>query len=430
MDWSGHLASRSVSDVLGAVEVPAGALYGAHTARALRNSLPGGPRLSDFPELITALAAVKVAAARANRAVGVLDGDVAAAIEAAGREVLAGRHHDQFVLPVVQGGGGTSTHMNTNEVLAALAARIGGAPVHPNDHVNRGQSTNDVMPTVIGIAAHRTATRAVAALRHLAGALDAKANEYDGQYHLGRTCLQDAVPIPITAVHRGQVFSVRRAADDLEEQAARLLAVPLGGTAVGTGLGAAEGFAERALAELAELTGLPVRAAADRSYALASLEPLAAVVDAASRAGRAIARIATDLRLLASGPQGAIGEVELPSVQAGSSQMPGKINPVIPELVMQTAFQLAGASATAHLAVSAGELEVSAMAPVVTLDLLAGLGRLEQACRIFADRCITGLRWRLDTVAAHLAGSLADATTAATTDGYDATARAVYARRS
>jgi aspartate ammonia-lyase len=430
MDWSGHLASRSVSDVLGDVEVPAGALYGAHTARALRNSPPGGPRLSDFPELITALAAVKVAAARANRAVGVLDRDVAEAIEAAGREVLAGRHHGQFVLPVVQGGGGTSTHMNANEVLAARATQIGGIRVHPNDHVNRGQSTNDVMPTAIGIAGHRTAVGAVAALRYVARAIDAKASEYDGQDHLGRTCLQDAVPIPIPAVHRGQAFSVRRAADDLEELATRLLAVPLGGTAVGTGLGAADGFAERALAELAVITEMPVRAAPDRSYALASLEPLAAVVDGASRAGRAIARIATDLRLLASGPRGAIGEVELPSVQAGSSQMPGKINPVIPELVMQTAFQLAGASATAHLAVSAGELEVSAMAPVVTLDLLAGLGRLEQASRIFADRCITGLRWRLDTVAAHLAGSLADATTAAATDGYDATARAVYARRS
>lgn len=429
MDWSGHLASRSISDVLGDVEVPAGVLYGAHTARALRNALPGGPRLSDVPELITALAAVKVAAARANRAAGVLDDEIAEAIEAAGHEVLADRHHDQFVLPVVQGGGGTSTHMNANEVLAARATQLLGRPVHPNDHVNRGQSTNDVMPTAIGIAGHRVAARAVAALRLLAAAIDAKAGEYDGRDHLGRTCLQDAVPIPITAVHRGQAFSVRRAADDLEEQAARLLAVPLGGTAVGTGLGAADGFAERALAELGALTGLPVRASADPSYALASLEPLAAVVDAASRAGRAIARIATDLRLLASGPHGAIGEVELPSVQAGSSQMPGKINPVIPELVMQTAFQLAGASATAHLAVAAGELEVSAMAPVVTLDLLTGLERLAQASRIFADRCITGLRWRLDTVAANLAGSLADATTAAATDGYDATARAVYARR-
>ncbi|MYS84613.1 lyase family protein [Embleya scabrispora] len=423
-------------DSLGEVVVPEGVLYGPHTARALRNFAVPGPRLCDHPEFVHALVTVKIAAARANAALGTLDPAIADAITEAGAEVLAGRHLRHFVLPVVQGGGGTSTNMNVNEVLARRATEIlrgrgnghESLEIHPNDHVNRGQSTNDVMPTAIGIAVYRAAGRAVDGLRHLCDVLNAKADEYTGLVHLGRTCLQDAVPIPVSAVHRAQAHAIAEASTDLADVAERLLAVPLGGTAVGTGIGAADGFGAHAVRILAEATDLPVRPAKDPHHALASLEPLAHVTEAMSRSGRTIARVATDLRLLASGPHGGIAEVLLPGVQSGSSIMPGKVNPVIPELVMQTAFQLAGAATTAHLAVSAGELEVSPMAPVVTLGLLTGLPALAETARIFADRCVAGLCWDREAVARHLRGSLAPAVNSATTEGYEAAARAAYAR--
>ncbi|MEU4230001.1 lyase family protein [Nonomuraea sp. NPDC026600] len=423
-------AAIPMRDSLGEVLVPADALYGAHTARAAENFAIPGPRLCDHPELVHAVVHVKIAAARANAELGVVDQAIADAIVAAGVEVLAGRHDRHFVLPILQGGGGTSTHMNVNEVLARRASQIlQNAEIHPNDHVNRGQSTNDVMPTAIGIAIHPAAMDAVDALNRLREVLLAKAHEYDTLQHLGRTCLQDAVPLPVSAVHRSQAYGVGQAVENLVLTAERLLAVPLGGTAVGTGLGAEDGFADLAVRNLAAALGKPVRRAEDPYYGLASLESLAAVTEAMSRAGRVVARIATDLRLLASGPDGGIGEVILPSMQAGSSIMPGKINPVIPELAMQTAFQLAGAATTAHLAVSAGELEVSAMAPVVTLNLLTGLPALSAATRIFADRCVAGLSWNETAVARNLHGSLAPAVTSATTNGYEAAARDAYAHR-
>ncbi|MEV0286427.1 MULTISPECIES: lyase family protein [unclassified Kribbella] len=416
MNWSDHLANPSSNGR----EI----LYGAQTAQALANFPLAGPRLADRPELVNAVVAVKIAAAWANSALGELDEERARAIVTAGEEVLDGKHRDQFVLPVVQGGGGTSTNMNVNEVLAARASALCRRNVHPNDHVNRGQSTNDVMPTAIAIAVIPLVNQALVGLRHVAESLQKKAIEYDALVHLGRTCLQDAVPIPVADFHRGQAASIDPAADALAAAADPLYAVPLGGTAVGTGLGAAPGFAERALEELAAITDLPLTSSPSPSYALASLEPLTAVTEAASRAGRVLARIARDLRLLASGPVGGIGEIELPAVQAGSSIMPGKVNPVIPELVMQVSFLLNGATTAARGATEVGELEVSAMAPVVTLGLLDGLTNLHRVAEVFADRCINGLRWREDAVNRNLAGSLEPAVRTATTTGYDTAARA------
>ncbi|MEV5967403.1 lyase family protein [Kribbella sp. NPDC051952] len=416
MNWSDHLANLNGGEIL----------YGAQTAQALANFPLAGPRLSERPELVKAVVAVKIAAARANVALGELDEDRGRAIIAAGEEILAGRHLSQFVLPVVQGGGGTSTNMNVNEVLATRAAQLAGLVVHPNDHVNRGQSTNDVMPTAIAIAVIPMIDQALVSLRKVAESLENKAFEYDDLKHLGRTCLQDAVPIPVADVHRGQAASIAPALDALAAAGDALYAVPLGGTAVGTGLGAAPGFAAAALTELQETTGLPLTAAPSPSYALASLEPLTAVTEAASRAGRVLARIARDFRLLASGPVGGIGEIELPAMQAGSSIMPGKINPVIPELVMQVSFLLNGATSAARGATEVGELEVSAMAPVVTLGLMDGLTNLRRVSEVFAERCIAGLRWREDTVARNLAGSLEPAVLTATTDGYESAARGVH----
>jgi aspartate ammonia-lyase len=443
MNWSGHLVNPAFDDpALSAAEAvrggaegvgggtegatggAEGVLYGEQTAQALENFPLLGPRLCDRPELVRAVVAVKIAAAHANLRLKELDEPRARAIVEAGQEVLAGQHLDQFVLPVVQGGGGTSTNMNVNEVLAARAAQlVKGSPIHPNDHVNRGQSTNDVMPTAISVAVVPLVRTTVAALRTTADALENKATQYAGLLHLGRTCLQDAVPMPVADLHRSQAMSIYSAANELETTGENLLAVPLGGTAVGTGLGAAPGFAEHALKELATLTGLNLTASPSPAYALASLEPLTAVTDAMNRCGRVLARIATDLRLLSSGPTGGIGEIELPAVQAGSSIMPGKVNPVIPELVMQTSFLLAGAAAAAHSATQAGELEVSPMAPVVTLGLLDGLENLRRASTVFTTKCITGLRWREDVAKRNLEGSLEHAVRTATEVGYDLAAQ-------
>ncbi|OEV12892.1 hypothetical protein AN218_06560 [Streptomyces nanshensis] len=406
-------------------------MYGGQTRRALANFDFRGPRLHDHPDLIRALALVKIAAARANRRLGSLAPEVADAVIAAAREVQQGSHDGQFPLPVLQGGGGTSTNMNVNEVVARRATQLlrgrgSESAVHPNNHVNRGQSTNDVMPTAIALAVHSASTRTVESLDRLADACRAKAGEYPETERLGRTCLQDAVALPVASLHRSHAYGIGQAADELRTTVRALLKVPLGATAVGTGLGAAPGFSAAAVAELAEVSGCPVEAAEDPYWALASLEPFVAVSEAVDRCARSAARIATDLRLLASGPVGGIGEIELPAVQAGSSIMPGKVNPVIPELMMQMSFQIAGEAASARAAAAVGELEVSAMAPVVTLGLLGGLERLDSGARIFADRCIAGLRWNADAVRANLAGSLTQAVVAAGSEGYDAIARRAH----
>ena len=422
-------SSRVERDLLGERTLPPDALYGIQTARAVENFAVGGERLSAQPRLLVALAQIKAAAALANVELGVVADDVGAAIVRAAREIVAGGLRDQFPLELVQGGGGTSTNMNMNEVLANRAAQLLGAGpgrydvAHPNDHVNRSQSTNDVMPTAMGIAVHRAAGGAIAALGRLAAQLAERADAHEGLDHLGRTCLQDAVPLPVSAVHRAQAHAVARAMGDLELAAGRLLSVPLGATAVGTGLGAADGFAALAIRHLRAETGLPIRAADDPYDGLASLEPFAAVGDAMARAARATARVAADLRLLASGPVGGIGELALPAVQAGSSIMPGKVNPVIPELVLQVHFQLAGAAHTVALAAAAGELEVTPMGPVVTAELLAGLARLAAVADLFADRCVAGLVWRRDRVEANLRGSLRAAVEDAAEHGYDHAAR-------
>jgi aspartate ammonia-lyase len=422
-------AVRVERDSLGEHAVPAGALYGVHTVRAQANFEAGGERLADEPALLTALARVKAGAALANMELDLLPAPAGNAIVRAAREVAAGRFHEHFPLAVVQGGGGTSTNMNVNEVLANRANELLGARrgtyaiVHPNDHVNRCQSTNDVLPTAMGIAVAAVAGDALVALAHLRERIAAKAAEYEDLDHLGRTCLQDAVPIPVSAVHGAQAHALARAMDDLRLASDRLLAVPLGATAVGTGLGAVDGFRELAIGHLRVETGQDVRAAEDPRDGLASLEPFAAVADAMARAGRVLARIAADLRLLASGPVGGIGELALPAVQAGSSIMPGKVNPVLPELVMQTSYQLAGGAHVVQLAAGAGELEVTPMGPVVTAELLRGLRRLGRVAVLFADRCIDGLAWRRDAVAANLRGSLAEAVDAAGAMGYDAFTR-------
>ncbi|MBB5081552.1 lyase family protein [Nonomuraea endophytica] len=465
--------NRVEHDLLGEIRLSSNDLFGIHTARASENFRLGGESLRQFPALLTALAQVKSAAAWANVKLGVLPEEIGNAIMGAAAEVAAGDLHEHFPLDVVQGGGGTSTNMNMNEVLATRAAELlattpetspnghaprtdlddhitgdpGGQSAHmdprgqttlsashgqstrvvrdghvtrvdPHDHVNRSQSTNDVMPTALNIAVLTTAQATVRSLRVVAESLRRQAARYRSLERLGRTCLQDAVPVPAGLVHDGQASAVLSAARLLESAAGELRGVPLGATAIGTGLGAPPGYAELALERLAEETGLALEPAANLSDGIASLEAMASVADAMARGGRVLARVASDLRLLSSGPVGGIAEVRLPPMQAGSSIMPGKVNPVIPELVMQVSFQLEGGAHTVHLACAAGELEVTPWGPVVTAELLRGLRRLERVAMLFATRCLDGMAWNEDAVRDNLRGSLREAVESAVEHGH------------
>ncbi len=425
--------TRTERDFLGELEVPRWAMFGIGTQRALSNSGVGGPTLAGQPLLLDAMAEIKGAAARANLALGCLDTPIADALVAAAQEARDRVLDEHFPLEIVQGGGGTSLNTNLNEVLANRASvLLGGAPgnqepVDPHAHANLSQSTNDVFPTAMSIAVYRAVQRCLAALDHVCERLAVLAEANDDLEHLGRSCLQDAVPVPVAQVHRTHGLTVARAREDLAATADRVLFVPLGGTAVGTGLGAPEGFADEAVKQLSELSGLALQKAQHPGYGLSSLEPFAAVADAMSRAGRSLARVAGDLRLLSSGPVGGIGEVVLPALQAGSSMMPGKINPVLPELVIQVHYQLAGAATVVGLAAASVDLEVTPMGPVAIVELLQGLSRLEAVARLFTDRCLDGLWWDRANVAANLRGSFADTVELSSTVGYENAARSRYA---
>jgi aspartate ammonia-lyase len=316
--------------------------------------------------------------------------------------------------------------MAVNEVLANRAAVLLGAQpgrydvVHPLDHVNRSQSTNDVVPTALALAVQACAPAALAGLGDVIAALEGLADRAGDDLRLGRTCLQDAVPLPIAAYHGAQVTAVRRAAAELSRSVEALLEVPLGATAVGTGIGAPVGYRERAVELLAERSGFPLRTSADLFDALAHLDPLLRVASESAVASMTLAKIAADVRLLSSGPVGGIGEVRIPAMQVGSSLMPGKVNPVMPELVIQASFEIRGAAHVVELAVAAGELDLNVMEMVVARHLLAALVQLGEVGSLFAARCLRGLEWDRAAVDRHLAGSRAAAVERALESGHDA----------
>jgi aspartate ammonia-lyase len=412
---------RLERDALGDVTVPAEALFGAHTARALDNFGVSGEAVRQRPDLVAAFGRVKAAAAAANAACGVLDDGIAAAIRDAAREVARGDHDDQFPIDLVHGGGGTAVHMNANEVIANLAnERLGGRrghyhPVHPNDHVNRSQSTNDVFPTALALATVVVGRRAISGLEGLAATFRAKASDADSVERLGRTCLQDAVPLTVAQTHAAQAHAIMRTAAALGRSLDVLLAVPLGATAIGTGIGSPPRYRDLALRFLAEEAGLPVRGSDDLFDALANLDGYVDVAAQVVRVSLVMAKAAADLRFLASGP---VGEVRLPAVQVGSSIMPGKSNPVIPELVMQVSYEARGMATVVEAAVAAGELELNAMEPVIARHLLGSLHDVGRVAEIFAQRCIAGLQWNEPTLRAHLAGSRAGIVESAAELGY------------
>ncbi|MFF0221150.1 lyase family protein [Streptomyces sp. NPDC004629] len=393
--------------------------YGPQTELGVRNFPLRGRTFGDLAPFVRNYAWVKLAAARVNHTHGVLDQVRLDAIVAACLEIADGAHAEQFPTPLVHGGGGTTANMNVNEVVAALASGIAGVSVHPNDHVNASQSTNDTYPTAMALTLLELVEVPVAALRELAAAFDRKAEEFADVPHLGRTCLQDAVSLTAGDSHRGHAAALRRVADGLHEAAQALHEVPIGGTAVGTGIGAPDGFGDQVAAQLAALTGRPVAAASNRFDAMSHMDPYAAIAGAGSRAAITMAKIAADIRLLSSGPTGGFGDLTIPAVQAGSSIMPAKVNPVIPEFVMQLGHRVRGQALTVDCAVADGELELNVMEPVVLDALTSVFDDLTAAADTFARRCVAGLAWNGAHRERNLGGALDHWVELAVSEGYE-----------
>jgi aspartate ammonia-lyase len=388
------MATRVERDPLGELRVPAGAYYGVQTQRAVENFPISG--LTAPAPLVTATVLVKQACARANASLGRLDASVAKAIVDAADEILAGKLRDQFVVDVYQAGAGTSHNMNTNEVLANRAGEILGEPmgtykvVHPNDHVNMGQSTNDVFPTATRLAILLILPRTLASAGALADALDAKAQEFARILKTGRTHLQDAVPITLGQEFGGYAANVRHAARELERGAESLHELNLGATALGTGLNAGDDVTGASIANLATATGIGVRPAANRFRVTQSMGDVLAYSGALRRLAVEVDKVASDLRLLSSGPRAGLAEIQLPAVQPGSSIMPGKVNPSVPEMVNQVCQQVFGCDAAILASAAAGQLELNVMMPVMAWNALHATTILGNAMQVLADRCVTG----------------------------------------
>ena len=386
----GAAGFRTERDSMGEVRVPAGALWGAQTQRAVENFPVSGERLPG--ELIRALVSIKGAAAAVNGELGVLDADMAAAIHDAAAEIAAGQHLDQFPVDVFQTGSGTSSNMNANEVIAALATRRLGRPVHPNDHVNASQSSNDVFPSAIHLAAARLlARRLLAALGELAGALGGKAAEFADFVKSGRTHLMDATPVTLGQEFGGYAAAVRNGIRRVRAVLPDVGALPLGGTAVGTGLNAPAGFAAAAIARLAADLDLPLTEAADHFEAAGGRDGLVAASGVLRTIAVSLLKICNDLRLMGSGPQTGLAEIRIPDLQPGSSIMPGKVNPVICEAVCQVCAQVIGNDAAVAFGGSAGNFELNVMLPVIARNLLGSISLLSAAASLLASRCVTGI---------------------------------------
>ncbi|MEV6130716.1 aspartate ammonia-lyase [Streptomyces violaceusniger] len=388
---------RREHDLLGDRDVPADAYWGIHTLRAGENFPITGTSISAYPHLISALAAVKEAAARANEDLGLLTSAKADAIAAACQEIRRGALHDQFTVDVIQGGAGTSTNMNANEVIANRALELLGqekgdyAHLHPNEDVNLSQSTNDVYPTAVNVSTIIAVRELHTAMETLRQAFAAKAGEFRDVLKMGRTQLQDAVPMTL-----GQEFSAY--AVMLEEDQSRLLEaatlvheINLGATAIGTGLNAPKGYAEAARRHLEAITGLPLVTAANLVEATQDCGAFVHLSGVLKRIAVKLSKSCNDLRLLSSGPRAGLNEINLPPVQAGSSIMPGKVNPVIPEVVNQVAFEVIGNDVAITMAAEAGQLQLNAFEPIILHSLSESVTHLRAACLVLAERCVAGI---------------------------------------
>ena len=393
----GSGATRKEHDLLGDREVPADAYYGVQTLRALENFPISGVRLSHFPTLVRALAMVKQAAARANAELGMLDDAVASAIDRACQEVIDGHHHGHFVVDMVQGGAGTSTNMNANEVIANRALELLGAArgdykhCHPNNHVNLSQSTNDVYPTAVRVAAVISLRGLVAALEKLRAAFAAKGEELRDVLKMGRTQLQDAVPMTLGQEFTAWAVTTGEDIARLRETVRLFLEVNLGGTAIGTGINADPRYPQAVIEHLRRVTGLDVVLAENLVEATPDTGAFVMFSGVLKRVAVKLSKICNDLRLLSSGPRCGLAEINLPPMQPGSSIMPGKVNPVIPEVVNQVAFQVIGNDLTITMAAEAGQLELNVMEPVLAFNLFQSLQVLTAAVNTLTTRCVAGI---------------------------------------
>jgi fumarate hydratase, class II len=381
---------RIEHDTMGEVKVPKAALWRAQTQRAVENFPISGRPLE--PQHIRALALIKAAAARTNGELGVLDRDVADAIHDAARDVADGRHDGEFPIDVFQTGSGTSSNMNANEVIASLAGKTLGRAVHPNDEVNASQSSNDTFPTSIHVAATAAITSdLLPALDHLAGAFEAKAAELESVVKAGRTHLMDATPVTVGQEFGGYAAQIRIGIERLETSLPRVAELPLGGTAVGTGINTPPGFASRVIEILAELTDLPLTEARNHFEAQGSRDSLVEASGQLRTIAVGLHKICTDLRWMGSGPRAGLGEIRLPDLQPGSSIMPGKVNPVLPEAMSMVCAQVVGNDATIAFAGASGNFELNVMMPVMAANLLESIRLLSNAARLLADRCVVGI---------------------------------------
>jgi fumarate hydratase class II len=421
---------RSEADTMGTVRLPSWAYWGAQTQRAVENFGISDKRIP--PAMIQALGLVKRYCAEVNAELGLLEPESAAAIVRAADELIAGKWNDHFPIDVFQTGSGTSWNMNANELLANRANELLGSalgskkPVHPNDHVNRGQSSNDVIPAAIHIADRIAVEGLRSALAALVGALEAKADEFREVVKLGRTHLQDAVPMTLGQEFSGYAAQVRHGLRRLQNCLPHLEELALGGTAVGTGLNAHRQLAPRVIERIARHTGLPFRQADNLFEALACRDAQAELMASLDTLAGSLLKIATDLRLLAGGPRAGFGEVLLPSLQPGSSIMPGKVNPVIPEMVAQAAVYVKGQALSVSLAASQAPLELNIMMPLIAYESLDSIALLTETCRVFRERCVVGIKADPERCAYWIEWSLALVTPLATRLGYDRAASIAY----
>jgi len=416
---------RIERDSMGEVAVPADALWAAQTQRAVQNFPVSGERLPG--ELIRALVSIKGAAATVNGELGVLKPDMARAIHDSAAEIEHGAHLDQFPVDVFQTGSGTSSNMNANEVIATLAARRLGRPVHPNDHVNASQSSNDVFPSAIHLATCYQLSRTLGpALAGLAAELAAKAAEFADVVKSGRTHLMDATPVTLGQEFGGYAAAVRKGIDRVDAVLPDVGELPLGGTAVGTGLNAPPGFAAAVIARLAGDLNLPLTEARDHFEAAGGRDALVAASGALRTVAISLFKISNDLRLMASGPRTGLAEITLPDLQPGSSIMPGKVNPVICEAVCQVCAQVIGNDAAVAFSGSAGSFELNVMMPVIARNLLASIGLLAAVARLLADRCVAGITANVERLRANAESSPAIVTALNPFIGYEEAAAVAY----
>ena len=388
---------RTEHDLLGAKDVPASAYYGVQTARALENFHITGVPISHYPDLIRALAMVKLAAARANRECGVFGEAVLKGIEAACQDLLAGRFHDQFPVDVIQGGAGTSVNMNANEVIANVALEHMGHVkgeyryCSPHDHVNASQSTNDAYPTAMHLAVALSNARLIDELDRLIDAFAAKGKAFASVLKMGRTQLQDAVPMTVGQEFHAWAESLRHEVQALTVVERPLWAANMGGTAIGTRLNAPEGYAERCARHLAEVSGKPIHLAPDLIEATQDTQPFVLYSSVLKSLAIKLSKICNDLRLLASGPRAGLHEINLPPKQPGSSIMPGKVNPVIPEVVNQVCFRAIGSDLTVTMAAEAGQLQLNVMEPVIAYCILDCQTMFMNAAHTLREQCVEGI---------------------------------------